>query len=744
LNSCCKRIFFYSDKVKYLALYVLCFYFICGSAVNAQTTSNEGLDFWAVFPTHVPAGPSALAEMSIYITSQNNSSGTVSIGDLSIPFVVNANEIVEVPINYARAYIDFNQSNTVLKNKAIHILVNAGQPKVAIFAFISAARRSEAYLVLPKEAMGQLYFAIGQDGISVPAIGQNLNAGVHYLIVTATEPNTNIIITKPDKTVISKLLPDAGDVFQLTDDHDFSGTKIESVGCTKFAAYSGHSGIAYDLQPQQDISYDPLIQQLYPTQSWGKRYGLIPFLDRNYFYKVLAAEDGTEVSINGVLKANLNAGESYLPAQLPITEPLLLTANKQVTVAQFAYSQRNLSADGSNNQVGDPDMVILNPEEYNIKNITLFASFDRTPEFYLNVFMKTSGTGTFKINGLPARGKWKLLASNPDYSYAQIKFTQFNLEKSSLTLSADEGFNAMAYGFGEVESYAYSAGTNLAVNNYLKLTNINANVTNTNACINEPLVTKVVLPARAKSLVWTFEDPSLNFTDNNPLGTPILNKEGKTQFKYEYGNGLIRFISLGTHTIKLLADLDPGTDTCPDDVGLKNYTYSFEITEPNFEVPDTVEILAGGTAKINGSSPYENLTFRWSPAFGLSDPNIVNPVVTAESTTTYALTAFSELGCSITKNVVVKVVDTYNVPNTFSPNGDGINDLWNLKLLTSYENSLVEIFNRYGQIVYAMVGYKVPFDGNFEGKPLPVGTYYYVIRPRNGKKNITGSLTIIR
>jgi gliding motility-associated-like protein len=731
--------------MKYLAFCILCLYYLFNGSAKGQTMSNEGLEFWAVFPTHVPTSPSTLAEMSIYITSQNNSSGIVSIGTFSIPFNIRANEIVEIPIDYTRAYIGFSQSNTVIRNKAIHIMVNAGQPKVAVFAFIFADKRSEAYLVLPKEAMGQQYYAIGQTGSSIPKTSEVTDPGIHYLIVAATEPNTNIIITKPDKTIITKSLPNAGDVFQLTDERDFSGTKIESTGCAKFAAYSGHSGINYNFQPQQpQTSFDPLIQQLYPIASWGKRYGIIPFLNRNYFYKVLAAEDGTEVRINGLVEANLNAGESYTPAQLPLSQPLRLTANKPVTVAQFAYSQSDLASNAVTTQLGDPDMVILNPEEYNIKTITLFASFDRTPEFYLNVFMKTSGKSSFKINGILPDGTWKQLPTDPDYSYIQIKFTQFSLQQSSLTLTADEGFNAMAYGFGAFESYAYSAGTNLAVSNYLKLTNVNANITNTNACINEPLAIKVVLPAQANSLTWTFEDPSLNFTDNSPRGTPITNVEGKIQYEYQYANGTIRYNSLGIHTINLAANLDPGTDPCPDEVGSKNYTYSFEITEPNFEVPETVEILAGGTAKINGSSPYENLTFRWSPAFGLSDPNIVNPVVTAESTTTYALTAFSELGCSITKNVLVKVVDSYNIPNTFSPNGDGINDVWNLKLLTTYENSLVEIFNRYGQIVYSLVGYKVPFDGNFEGKPLPVGTYYYVIRPRNGKKNFTGSLTIIR
>lgn len=718
--------------------------YLYGTSAKGQTTSNEGLDFWAVFPTHIPTSPTTLAKMSIYITSQNNSSGKVTIGDNTVDFSVLANKIVEIPIEYEKAHISPNLSNTVVKNRGIHIVVDPGQAKVAVFAFISASARSEAYLVLPKEAMGQEYYAIGHEGTPVPNLEENGFQGQHYLIVTAVEPNTRIVITKPDKSVITTLLPDAGDIYQLTSDQEFSGTKVQSTSCSKFAVYTGHSGIAFNHATQDLTSFDPLVQQLYPIESWGRTYGVIPFYNRNYFFKVVAAEDGTELTINGQVQAVLNAGESYMPANVPLTQPLLLSANHPIAVAQFAYVQADLSAIADMVTFGDPDMVILNPEEYNIKMITLFASFDRTPEYYLNIFMKTSGTASFKINGAAPPGVWKKMPADPNYSYIQIAFNQFTLNQRSLTLTADEGFNAMAYGFGEFESYAYSAGTNLAIKNYLRLTNINANVTDVNACINEPLAIKVVLPAKANKLTWSFEDQSLNFTELNPPARIFKNEDGATQFEYTYNKGVVRYNRLGIHQITLTADLDAGTNPCPDDTGTKIYAYNFEITEPSFSVPDTVEVLAGGTVKIAGVPGTGNLTYRWSPSFGISDPNIVNPVVTAEQNTLYTVTAYSDLGCAIAKNVFVKVVDNLQVPNTFSPNGDNVNDLWNLRLLDTYENSLVEIFNRYGQVVYSNVGYKIPFDGYFRGQPLPVGTYYYVISPRNGKKNITGSLTIIR
>ena len=726
-------------------LFCIIFILSCfGFAAKGQTTSNEGLDFWAVFPTHIPTGPNTLAKMSIYITSQQNSSGKVTVAGNSVNFEVLANEIVEIPIEYAQAHLDYKLSNTLIKNKGIHIEVDPGKAKIAVFAFISASARSEAYLVLPKDAMGQRYYAIGHPGTPVPTDAESGYQGKHYLIITATEANTDVVITRPDGSLVTQTLPEAGDIFMLTGDEDFSGTKVEATGCSKFAVYSGHSGIAFTHEAQIITSFDPLVQQLYPTESWGRRYGLIPFSKRKHFYKVIAAEDGTEINIDGTVQARLNAGESFTPSNLPLTQPSILSANKPVSVAQFAYIQADLNTVPGEVAFGDPDMVILNPEEYNIKKITLFASFDRTPEFYLNVFMKASGTSSFKINGVAPEGIWRKLPSDPAYAYIQISFNQYTLAQSSLSLTADEGFNAMAYGFGEFESYAYSAGTNLAVNNYLQFTNLNANVTSTNACINEPLAVKVVLPARATRLNWQFEDANLNFSESNPVARNFVNDEGETQYEYVYNNGVVRYNTLGIHQISVIVELDPGTNPCPDEAGNKIYTYNFEITQPEFSVPDTVEILAGGTAKIPGIPGTGNISYRWTPAFGVSDANIVNPVVTAEQTTNYTVTAYSDLGCSISKQVVLKVVDTFNIPNTFSPNGDGVNDVWNLKLLSTYENSLVEIFNRYGQLVYANVGYRIPFDGYFQSQPLPIGTYYYVISPRNGKKNLSGSLTIIR
>jgi gliding motility-associated-like protein len=85
-----------------------------------------------------------------------------------------------------------------------------------------------------------------------------------------------------------------------------------------------------------------------------------------------------------------------------------------------------------------------------------------------------------------------------------------------------------------------------------------------------------------------------------------------------------------------------------------------------------------------------------------------------------------------------------NISNAFSPNGDGINDVWVVSFLQDYPQATMQIVNRYGQVVFFSNGYNQPWDGKFKGQALPVGTYYYLINLRNGNPPIAGSVTIIR
>lgn len=85
-----------------------------------------------------------------------------------------------------------------------------------------------------------------------------------------------------------------------------------------------------------------------------------------------------------------------------------------------------------------------------------------------------------------------------------------------------------------------------------------------------------------------------------------------------------------------------------------------------------------------------------------------------------------------------------DIANTFTPNGDGINDYWKIIGIGSYPDAIVQVFTRYGGKLFESKGYIKPFDGISNGRQLPSGVYYYIINLSTKCSLLTGSLTIIR
>jgi gliding motility-associated-like protein len=101
---------------------------------------------------------------------------------------------------------------------------------------------------------------------------------------------------------------------------------------------------------------------------------------------------------------------------------------------------------------------------------------------------------------------------------------------------------------------------------------------------------------------------------------------------------------------------------------------------------------------------------------------------------------------SILSNVLtVNVIKVEKVipPNAFTPNGDGVNDVWNIDELRVFPKCVVRIFAQNGTEVFWSTGYRVPWDGFYKSKACPAGVYFYII-DLNGKQKISGSLTIMK
>ncbi len=165
---------------------------------------------------------------------------------------------------------------------------------------------------------------------------------------------------------------------------------------------------------------------------------------------------------------------------------------------------------------------------------------------------------------------------------------------------------------------------------------------------------------------------------------------------------------------------------------------------------DDATIFEGESAFINGTA---DGTVSWDPPKFLSDPNSANPTATPPAGIhTYTIQVLNASTCTeCTDVVVITVIPELNIPNTFTPNGDGVNDVWQINGLDRFDDCELWIYTRWGQRIFHQTGYESgeEWNGTNNGLSLPPATYYYVIdikkKDAEGKpKKYAGSITIVK
>lgn len=158
------------------------------------------------------------------------------------------------------------------------------------------------------------------------------------------------------------------------------------------------------------------------------------------------------------------------------------------------------------------------------------------------------------------------------------------------------------------------------------------------------------------------------------------------------------------------------------------------------------KLIKGNSVTLKGQVSGENIDrVFWTPSDYLDDATKLNPVARPPFSMTYTLNVISSTGCTnATDQVFVKVYEKLVVPNAFSPNGDGVNDLWNVVAIDTYVNPMVKVINRYGQLLFEGKGDKTAWDGKYGNEDAPAGIYYYMIYLEPGLKALSGSLTLLR
>ena len=189
---------------------------------------------------------------------------------------------------------------------------------------------------------------------------------------------------------------------------------------------------------------------------------------------------------------------------------------------------------------------------------------------------------------------------------------------------------------------------------------------------------------------------------------------------------------------------------CADNCDKELQSNSITLNVHSFEIDagEDLEILFGDTVRLDGFSEGTEIIF-WEPTIHMINENTLNPFVSPTETTTYFLNA-SDGDCLLKDEVTVNVIKEFEVPNTFSPNGDGINDSWEIPGIEKFPDAFVQVYTRWGQLVFQTTGYNDPskyWDGRSNrGRELTPGVYFYVINLRDERfpEPLKGHVTIVR
>ncbi len=121
------------------------------------------------------------------------------------------------------------------------------------------------------------------------------------------------------------------------------------------------------------------------------------------------------------------------------------------------------------------------------------------------------------------------------------------------------------------------------------------------------------------------------------------------------------------------------------------------------------------------------------------------PGITVDQSGIYTVTVTSSDNCEASRSALIEVksIPEVEVVDIFTPNGDGVNDYLIIDNLTAFQPVVLTIYNRYGDEVFTTNDYQNDWDGKFKGKVLPEGTYYYILKTKDGKM-LKGVVNIIK
>lgn len=158
--------------------------------------------------------------------------------------------------------------------------------------------------------------------------------------------------------------------------------------------------------------------------------------------------------------------------------------------------------------------------------------------------------------------------------------------------------------------------------------------------------------------------------------------------------------------------------------------------------------VAQGTQLMISASITGNISsYQWLPSQSLTNNSSLTPTTQPlSSNTNYFFNAITTDGCAVSKEITIKILTDLVMPNAFSPNGDGHNEVFRIPPNTYINLNEFSIFNRWGNKIFSTTNSGKGWDGTVNGKKQDAGMYIYIISgtDKNGKVLYKGSFILVR
>ncbi len=607
--------------MRFLGIFFV-FAFLCllPQGAKAQLPAS-GTSFWLGFMANATDGPDD--QLLVTISAQVATSGIIEIPgqSWSQTFYVDAQSSIEVAVPDDLAEVVTDQ---FVEGRAIHI--ECSQP-VTVQALNYAQSSADATRVLPERLLGTKYIAASYGGLA--------DNGSELLIV-ATQDGTEMQIVPSTTTsagnmagVPFMLQLDRGQCYRMeaSGTNDLSGTQIIATAasgkCRPFAVFAG-AGCA-NVPANCALACDHLYEQLYDLEKWGTDYVITPFgfeissdyasiPEPRYSYRIIAALNGTAITIDNTNAVSLQAGEFI--EYNGETDSHCILANQPIAVVQY---MQGISCGGN----GDPAMVVLDPLNHNVASA--YVHIPDSPVLnahFVNLIVTPAALGTCRLDGVvvPA-GQFTQAGTCADYLTCTL-----DLSAGEHTIECPSGFSGIIYGIANEGIITTSYLSSLAVD------------------INTPPITwaqticssndvELNVPANYSSPQWYYANNSsalLSTASNYLIAAPIEN---------------------AAYELRAVDDLSGCVDT---------FYYSVESPNP---IPvtilqDQLSVCSFESVTLSAVTTQPNAvyTYNWSPQGENvnDDPALI--AVTAEENVDYTVTLTTPSGCAQTSATTTVVI----------------------------------------------------------------------------------------